>query len=156
MTAYHSQLGKLWVLVADGEHARILVHGADAGSYRTERRLDSANAHLRTHDMVSDGRGRVHESATTTRHAVEPRTDPHSEAKHQFAVFLADQINQDAAAKHFDRLALVAPAHVMHDLRHALSHEADALLVGFLQKDLVKVPDAEIGPHLTWDVVQAG
>ena len=67
-----------------------------------------------------------------------------------------EQCNQDAAAKHFDRLALVAPAHVMHDLRHALSHEADALLVGFLQKDLVKVPDAEIGPHLTWDVVQAG
>jgi protein required for attachment to host cells len=64
----------------------------------------------------------------------------------------------DAAAGRdaFDRLALVAPPRALADLRAALGPSARSRLVGVLAKDLVKVPDHEIPPHLTWDALHGG
>jgi len=142
---------KLWIAVVDGEHARILVAGETDGRYRTERMIDSAAAHQRSADLGSDRPGRSFESATSTRHAIAPRHDPHDLAKRRFVEDVARQVNEAAEQGLFARLVLAAPSHALHDLRAALSATAAARLVGIVQKDLVRVPDSEIGPHLTWD-----
>jgi protein required for attachment to host cells len=42
---------------------------------------------------------------------------------------------------------LVAPAHALSDLRHALDSPTQHKIVAQLQKDLTKVPDAELKEH---------
>jgi protein required for attachment to host cells len=148
--------GTLWVVVADGEHARVLAPAEVPGQYRTIRSWDSVSAHQKSADMGSDEPGRAHESASATRHAIAPRHDPHALAKRRFIEDLARQLGEEASQGAFDRLVLVAPAHAMHDLRVALPRTAATRLVGELQKDLVKTPDHEIGGHLTWEVLHAG
>lgn len=114
--------------------------------------MQATTAHLRAADLGSDAPGRSCESAAVIRHAVEPRTDPHTKAKARFAGEVAEVLNEAAAAAVFDRLVVAAPAHTLHDLRAALSAEAAGKLVAEIQKDLLKVPDANIAAHLPSDL----
>lgn len=139
---------RLWVLIADGEHARVVTPVAADGQFKTLTALNSDSAHLRSADLGSDRPGRGHESASTGRHAVSPRTDPHDNAKHQFALEIAKFLVQRDASGEFDTLVLVAPPHTLNDVRAALSTTAEARIVGTLHKDLVKVPDHDLKTHL--------
>ncbi|MBN8891635.1 MAG: host attachment protein [Rhodospirillales bacterium] len=138
----------VWALVADGEHARIVAPTVSRGQFATILEFESTAAHLRSSDMGSERPGKVHESASTTRHAVEPKHDRHRQAKHDFVVDVARQVAERAGQKAFDRLVLVAPGHALHDLREALSPAVAALVVGMLEKDLTKTTDREMGEHL--------
>ncbi len=138
---------KTWILVADGEHARVVVP-APHHHFRTITSLDSATAHQRSTDLGTDRPGRSFESANPTRHAIEPKSDPHRAAKQGFAHYLAGQMNAAAAEGQFDRLVLVAPAHALNDLRAALDGLAAARLDGTLTKDIVKLPEADLEEHL--------
>ena len=148
---------RVWVVLADGEHARVVSPVAAKGQFATVLALDSANAHKRSSDIGTDRPGRVFESASTTRHAVTPRSDPHVLAKRQFAVEVGHLINEHDQLHAFDRLVLVAPGHALHDLREALAKPAAAKLVGSLTKDLLKVADHDLTSHLAeWWVAPEG
>jgi protein required for attachment to host cells len=144
---------KLWVAVADGEHARIVVPHQGAARYHTLHDIDSFAAHRRAAEMGTDAPGRSFESASMARHAIEPRSDPHLQAKHDFVVWLAGWLGEQAIAGAFNRLILVAPAHALHDLRAALPEAARQCLCGVLPRDLVKTPDHDMAEHLSKDVV---
>lgn len=137
----------LWIAIADGEHARFAQPDGD-NRLRIVRSLDSASAHLRSRDLGSDRPGRSFESATTAHHAVGEKHDPHRLEKDRFAHLVAEQLNEAAAGDEFDELLLVAPPHVMQELREVLDDRAKKLLVGTLEKDLVKTPDHELWPHV--------
>jgi protein required for attachment to host cells len=145
---------KLWVVVADGEHARVLAPRED-GALLTQERVDSKSAHLRSSDLGSDQPGRVHESATVALHANQPRTDPHDAAKERFAKDLGAWLLQSSRQGAFDELVLVAPSHILADLRESLDKPASEKLRGVLAKDLTKVPDHELQPHLAEWVLPA-
>lgn len=113
---------RLWIVLADGEHARVLTAGKADGEY-------------------------------TTLHAFEPARDPHFSAKSGFLHWVADWVDAAAGRDAFDRLAIAAPARALSDLCEALGPSARSRLVGVLAKDLIKVPDHEIPPHLTWDTL---
>lgn len=138
---------KTWIVIADGEHARVVVP-APQRQFHTINSLDSTAAHHRSADLGTDRPGRSFESASPTRHAIEPKTDPHRAAKHAFVHYLAEQLNEAAAGGQYDRLVLVAPAHALHDLQAALDGLATARLDGTLAKDIVKVPDGDLPAHL--------
>ncbi|MGO9675525.1 MAG: host attachment protein [Methylocella sp.] len=139
---------KLWIVVADGEHARIVAPRED-GVLQTHDRIDSQSAHLRSSDLGADQPGRVHESAAVARHGAEPRTDPHEAAKERFARDLGAWLLQSSRQDAFDELVLVAPSHILADLRESLDKPASDKLRGALAKDLTKVPDDELQPHLS-------
>jgi protein required for attachment to host cells len=138
---------KLWVVIADGEHARVVMPAA-ANQFKTTLALDSAAAHKRSLDLGSDRPGRQQESASTTRHAITPKHDPHELAKHDFLREVARQLDEHAAQRDFDRLVLVAPDRALNDLRAALGNDARARLAGALDKDLVNIPDHALYSHL--------
>ncbi len=146
MTSHHIE--RLWVLIADGEHARVVTPVVAAGQFATVVAFDSENAHLRSSDMGTDRPGRVHESASTTRHAIAPRSDPHANAKRHFIGEVAKYIDEHAGLGAFTRLVLVAPPHALHDLREAIGKPAQAKVVGSLNHDLVKVSDHDLTSHL--------
>jgi protein required for attachment to host cells len=117
----------LWVLVADGERARIVTPEAHHGRFRTVLDLGTAE------------------------HPHYPpslRQDPHQLDKQEFAIGLAAHLNAEAEQGLYEKLVLAAPGHILHAVREALSKEADALVVGTLPKDLTKVPDHELTEHL--------
>jgi len=138
----------LWIAIADGAHARVVVPGERGGTFRTETSFDSTAAHLRSADIGSDRPGRSFESVGATRHAIEPRHDPHEMEKSRFIHLVAERLNQESAQGSFDHLVLVTPPHLIHDLREALDAPTKAKLVGTLNKDLIKTPDEDLAEHL--------
>jgi protein required for attachment to host cells len=136
-----------WIIIADGEHARIVV--AEQGrSHVTLRDFLSPTVHESSHDLGAERPGRTQESATAARHAIQPRSDPHEQAKHAFAKEVAMALNKASVNNEFDHLVLVAQPRVAASLRAGLGEAAQRKIVGRLEKDLTKVPDRELARHL--------
>jgi protein required for attachment to host cells len=127
---------QVWIVVADGEHARVVVPAARHGQFATAVAFDSADAHLLSRDLGDERPGR------------QPRQDPHKAAKLDFIRFISQELDRHCSAGAFGQLVIVAPAHALHDLRAALSGPASAMIVGTLAKDLTKTPDHDLMPHL--------
>jgi len=158
---------KTLYVIADGAHARFvekrtalaagesgirLTPGAaaelPAARFDTVREIVAADAHRRSRDLGTDRPGRTFESATTARHAVEPRQDPHEASKRTFMHEVAAVLNEAGAGGEFNRLVLVASARVIGELRGALDGATGAKVAAELKKDLSKVPDADLADHL--------
>ena len=144
---------RLWIVVADGEHARVLIAGEAPGQFTTDKAFDSKDAHRRATDFGGDSPGRAFDSTGVARHAFEPRVDPHLAAKRDFLHWLADWIDDAAGRDAFDRLSVIAPARALASLQESLGPAARSRLIGTLDKDLVKIPDHEIPVHLSWDLL---
>jgi len=135
-----------WALVADGQHARFLEREVPFGAWRERAGEALEIANPRSREQGTERPGRVHESSGTARHAIEPRTDPHREAKRLFARRLAERL--EASAGQYQRLTLVAPPHFLGDLREELGEAARRKLRGTLDKDLTHAPLAELSGQL--------
>jgi len=138
---------KLWYVIADGGRARFVARD-DKGSFRTVLSFVAAELHQRSHDLGLDRPARVKESATSARHAIEPRRDLHAAAKEDFVKLVAEQLDDEHKRGQFDKLMLVAPPGVLTELKKALSRPIAKLVASDLQKDLTKVPDHDLVEHL--------
>ena len=139
---------RTWYVIADGGRARILCKRDAQDAFDTQREFVSANVHRHTHEMGTDRLGRTHESATSARHAVEPRNDLHRADKKDFVDEVAKALNEANAQDAFDRLILVAPAHALAQLNHALDDATKRKVATWLQKDLTNVPNDGLAAHL--------
>lgn len=135
-----------WALVADAKRARLFERPLPGGPWheRTADAVEHANPPSR--ELGADRPGRVHESVGATRHAVEPRTDPHRAAKAAFAARLSAWLETTVAS--YDRILLVAPPPFLGDLRAALGRATTGKLHGTLDKDLTHAPLADVVAHL--------
>jgi protein required for attachment to host cells len=142
-----------WYVVADGGRARIIRKRARQGdrqeAFDTLREFVSVDLHRATHELGTERPGRTRESATSGRHAVEPRHDLHRAEKQDFAHEVAALLSEASQRDEFDTLVLVAPAHVLNDLHQALDETTRRKITAQLQKDLTKVPNADLARHFT-------
>jgi protein required for attachment to host cells len=136
------------IVIADGGHARFVARTPDRRHFHTVRALDSADAKRKSAEIGSDRPGRGQESVGTTRHALEPRSDPKDNAKHAFVGLVAEEINRAVAMEEVRALVLVAPPRVLGELRERLDRRAESCLVASLPKDLANTPDPELDEHL--------
>lgn len=137
---------KTWFILADGGRARF-VERDEQGAYRTISSFVSTELKASSRDLATERPGRVHESATTARHAIEPKTDPKEAAKEDFVRYVADQVQSEQ--ENFDDLVLVAPPRVLGQLRETLAKSVADAVTWDLAKDLTKVPDHELSEHLS-------
>ncbi|MCZ8146650.1 MAG: host attachment protein [Roseomonas sp.] len=135
-----------WALIADAGHARIFARRLPAGPWREVPEAAVENPTPPSRALGTERPGRVHESASTTRHAIEPRTDPHRAARRAFARRLAEWLDDEA--DRFAALLLVAPPAFLGELRAELGPVAGRKLAGSLDRDLIKLPVAKIVEHL--------
>lgn len=136
-----------WILIADGARARILrSDGRGSPLIPVVGEIEGDNR--RAGEIGVERPGRAYDPSGAGRHAMEPRVDWHELEKHQFAKYLAAHLSKSAQKKAFGRLALVAPAKVLGDLRAALSKQATELVIAELSKDLTGIPDRELPTHL--------
>ena len=134
----------VWILVADGQHARVVERPARGDCWTeppglTWRRPSPPRAGLA---------GRVFDSLGSNRHAIEPRTDLKDKALVEFARLLAQELEQEAAKGRFARLFLIAPPRFLGRLRKELGPQAQGLLRGAIDKDLARMLIGEIVEHL--------
>ena len=83
-----------------------------------------------------------------SRHAIARKHDLHEMEQQKFAQTVAKQVCDLSAANGFDDFVLVAPSHVLSEIRDHLDVTTAAKLVGTLAKDLTKVPDDALFPQL--------
>ena len=137
-----------WILVADGVRARVLANEGPGKGLADAFDQDFIGENALTREAVSAKPGRTQESATTERHAMEPRTDWHRFEKHQFAKRMAEILEDAAKRKLYDRLVLIAPPQALGDLRAELGQHAKGRVTGELDKDLTHVAIHELPAHL--------
>jgi protein required for attachment to host cells len=141
---------RTWFLVADAAQARIFAQdnpkerlvGVDEAVFHNP----DTSHHSR--ELGSDRPARSFESVGKARHAIEPKHDPRRAAAANFAREIARFVEQKAIEKSYDRLVVVAPPHMLSDLRKALGEKAKALLVAEVDKDLTKIPVHDLPGHL--------
>jgi protein required for attachment to host cells len=138
---------KVCYVIADGGKARF-VERDENGAFRTVVSFVSTEMRSRASDIGRDRPARVQESATTARHAVEPRRDLKEAAEEDFIKLVADEIDAGHKRKQFDRLVLVAPAGALTELKKNLAKPLAEIVVDHLQKDLTNVPDHDLVQHL--------
>jgi protein required for attachment to host cells len=124
---------KAWIVIADGEHARLVSAGGDRHFHTIETiKATGVHSHSGSHQ------------------------NPHDAAKHHFAARLAARVDTLVASETFDDLFVVAPAGIMKDLRAFLGRQATARIKTALQKDLTRVPDGDLPGHFPdWPLVLA-
>ena len=137
----------VWVLVADGERARVVSPAEREGQFATRIAFDPASARL--HPDAAGGTVDLrYEAATPGHHAEKPARDPKALGEKGFAASVAQHVNAHALHHDFDQLVLVAPGHTLHHLRDALGPQATAMVVGSVSKDYAGLNDHDLSPHL--------
>ncbi|MGH7067980.1 MAG: host attachment protein [Acetobacteraceae bacterium] len=137
----------LLIVLADGEHARF-VRPDRNNVLRTEWALDSLSAHRRSAELRTDRPGAAFHSDSSAHHALAPRHDPQALEQRKFAQLLADRINTAAECRDFGELIIVAPRRMLAAIRDNLDPTTASRIVGALAKDLVKISDSGLRPHV--------
>jgi protein required for attachment to host cells len=139
---------RIWYVIADGGRARILLKRKARDMFDTQQEFVDPDIHSHTHELGAERPGRGRESANAAHHAVEPRRDLHQAGKQAFVEEVARILSQANAQGAFDRLILVAPAHALADLDHALDPATKGKVAARLRKDLTNTPNADLAKHL--------
>jgi protein required for attachment to host cells len=134
---------KLWVMIADGGRARVLLNTGPGTGLAALPELIFHVDLPRSHDLGADRPGRTHESQGQMRHAIEPHADPHTKLKHGFIAGLVAMLEAKSKAREFDTLALVAPPAIIGQFRSLLSDRVKRSVVAEIEKDLTKIPNDE-------------
>jgi protein required for attachment to host cells len=119
---------RLWVLVADGERARVMKPDSVEGHFHTVLRLGTVEGC----------------------HCPPPlRNQTPGSARDAFVADVAHRLDAEAETESFDQLILVAPGIVLHDVKAMLGPQAQARLVGELARDCAGLDDDNLSRHLS-------
>lgn len=129
-----------WLVIADGERARILAAEPVNGRYRPIA------------DYWSDGEAEVGQAVAPGVPPAPARDGlakdlaiapgPHSSFAHRIAASL----NRAAKRRRFQALVLIAPSRTLHELLDGLDAPTLTMVTAELVKDLTAVPDQDL-PH---------
>ena len=138
---------KLWYVIADGGRARF-VERDEEGAFRTLSSFVSTELHQSAHELGRDRPARVKESASPSRHAVEPRRDLHEAAKEDFIRTVADRSTPNSRMGSLMSSCSWRLLASSENSRSSLSKPTAKVVVKELHKDLTKFLDHELTGHL--------
>lgn len=116
------QYAKLLFVLANGEHARFVRPEEADNTLHSSSRANPQDGHPGAAD------------------------EPHSQHRDKFAAWVAEQLNRNEAT--YDELVLAAPPHTLGIIRDHLGGQAAEKLIGTLEKDLTKIADHDLWPHV--------
>lgn len=137
---------KTLFLLTDGARARMVERSPQTGDFNTFSEVDGRDRleTLRT-ELRASAQGRSVQSGTPERHSV-GREGSFRQAKEAFVEEMADRAAQICRERGFQAVFVAAPARLIGPLRRRLAPHAQ--IVGALEKDLTKAPDAKLGKWL--------
>ena len=141
---------RTWVLIADAGRAHVYEALGPGKGIKALDDLWLENDVPRSRDAAAGATkpGRGHPAAGSSRHAFEATSDPHRQFKRQFADEVAEMIGQKLAEGAFGKLVVVATPVMLGDLRAALPEQVRRVVSAEIDKDLTKIPIAELPRHL--------
>ncbi len=139
---------KTWILVADTARARVFEVDAKDGHLLEVGGYANPEAHSKPSEIGRDKPPRAQESASPTRHAMEPHTDPHDKPALKFAQSLAAILETGRVEHSYTRLVLAAPPRFLGQLNQALGAQVGKLVAKTVSKDYSLASPAEISSML--------
>jgi len=136
-----------WVIVCDGRKALILENSGDEKFPNLRMREVREHDDASTHSQGVDVPGRVHQSLTAARSAVE-QTDWHDLAERNFLQALVRHLDAALTGKLVDKLIVVAPPRALGVLRRAYTPALQHAVSVEIDKDWVRMPIHEIEEKL--------
>jgi protein required for attachment to host cells len=137
-----------WIVVADGDQAKLFEHEGPGKGLRALSDLNLQQEHLKARDIMADRPGRSGNlAAPGARAAVDYRTDPVQLRERRFLVRLADLLEEQRVAGAFDRLVIAAAPAALGEIRPALSAAVAQTVIAELPKDLTNIPTAKLAEH---------
>lgn len=133
------------VVVTDGRKALFLSNEGDAEFPNLRLLQRREHASLADRELKSAAPGRAFGSHDHgSRRSSYAETDFHEQAETEFALEIAEFLNDRVQIHGLDELVIVAPPRTLGVLRKHLGREALAQVTAEIPKDLVKHPIAEI------------
>lgn len=129
----------IWVVLADGERARIF----EAETPRALREIEDLwHPEGRSHegDLVQDSPGQAYDSRVQgRRHAMSTHNSPKQQEAIYFARDIAQRLEEARNTGRFQALVLAAPPHFLGLLREAMPKTLHKVVVLELNKDLAHI-----------------
>ena len=142
---------RTYILVADGARAHLFL-SEGRGKPLTEVAGSELHQDIPPdHEIGGDRPGRVQESATIARHAIE-RDDLHRREKERFAANLAADLDRRLAKNEYGRLIIAAAPETLGMIRQALSEKVRSVILAEVAKDLTKLSSPQVKAHLGEDL----
>lgn len=136
-----------WVLIADGNHAKIFEYGGPGKGLTALPDLMFEEESLRAQDIMSDRPGRSFSSVGHGRSGYEYSTDPVDVRETRFVTKVAGLLDDKLRAGAFDRLVIAAAPQALGEIRPQLSKAVQAAVVAELAKDLTSMPTDKLETH---------
>ncbi|MCB8838107.1 host attachment family protein [Aurantimonas sp. VKM B-3413] len=129
-----------WILVADGEKALFLENTGDATLPNFAVRRVEEHENPPDREQGTDKPGRMADDAPGSHRSSVAETDWHEIEKDRFAREVADILYKMAHRNRFKKMVIVAPPHILGDLRQEMHKEVADRVVGELPKTLTNHP----------------
>ncbi len=133
-----------WIIVANGSECKIFSANNHGKAIKLLKGFYSADSHLQAAYLGVDKPGRVHESGSATRHAIEPKTDLHDKEKTKFSDLIANYLNKEIKTEKFKHLILIASPEFLGEIRKKLSKNTISIIAKEINKDLTHLKEEEI------------
>ncbi|BBI54458.1 hypothetical protein HORIV_68790 [Vreelandella olivaria] len=125
-----------YIVVADAARARIFTR--DALTLAEKESMVHAEGRLHEGDLVTDGRGDVHESMSTTSRSTGEEGTATKHENELFAKEVAQRLYNARVGNSMEKLIMVAPPKFLGLLREKLDGPTQKLVIHSLSKDLSK------------------
>ncbi|WP_219320818.1 host attachment protein [Methylovirgula sp. HY1] len=132
-----------WIVICDGRKALLFENAGDEEfpNFKTREVLEHKSEANR--DIDADKPGRVHESATAGRSAIE-QVDHHDLEETAFLAQVSKRLDELVAGGEVRHLVVVAPPRALGAIRKTYSAGLRAAIRTEIDQDLVKMPIDEI------------
>jgi protein required for attachment to host cells len=137
-------MSKTWVLIANRSNARLFTNDGSNKELTLSRDIAHTEGHFKDQDFGSDKPGRSFDSGGQGRHAMGKSESPAEHETARFAGELAAMLNKGRGNNEFSRLVLAAEPGFLGTLKNALDDQTAKLVTDTVDKDFVRMADAEI------------
>src|SRR5690606_19736040 len=140
---------RTWVLIADGQHGRILTQNGVQSHLEAMAGATFEQAMHKTRELGDESPARTRERGGSAYDGMAAaRVEWQRAESCEFARKLAARLEKDAGRDRFDRLVLVAPPRTLGELRATLGPCARGRLAGDLKTDLTAATPDDIEARL--------
>ena len=140
-------MGRTWVVVGDGSRARLFRVGPRR-DWELIRELEHPQTRAKARDIVTDRQGRVKQSTSPMRSAMQLTRPLHAIEAEHFAHSVAKVLESGLADNSYDHLVLIAPPHFLGLLRATISPNAAKRIELTLDKDYTALKPDELAERI--------
>jgi protein required for attachment to host cells len=138
-----------WIVLADATDAWIYEALSPPGPWKLAAEVHHPESRARVQDLVSDRPGRVRQSGTSKRPAMETQTPVKKREAHVLVQELASELKRGVDQERFEAAIIAAPPALVGVLRKSLDPSVAKRVRAFIDKDYVHLEPKQAKEHLS-------